>query len=202
MTEATTELSTAFAVAARLFAEEAHAGAKWFGRAQQPYDTHLRDVANLVRESGGDDLEIAAAYLHDVLEDTETTEEVLRDAFPAAVVDMVVELTDTAEMNALPPYERKCIQAMNMREASVGVRRIKMADQVSNLRGIVAGPIQWAPDKALTWAEGTEIVASACRGVCAELDAKYDSALNIATHLLRKLVDRGSEESNRNRLVN
>lgn len=78
---------------AALFAEFAH-------RTQsreynpEPYIVHPRRVAAHAARIGLSDAAIAAAFLHDVLEDTKTTQNELRASFPEEVVDMVVLLSD------------------------------------------------------------------------------------------------------------
>jgi (p)ppGpp synthase/HD superfamily hydrolase len=49
-------------------------------KAGRPYVEHLRAVAEGVRARGGDEEQIAAAWLHDALEDDALSEEWLRDA--------------------------------------------------------------------------------------------------------------------------
>lgn len=72
-----------------LLAREAHEGQT--DKAGEPYILHPQAVANLVRHHG--DEYAAVGYLHDVLEDTSMTEEMLRAMFPAEVVDAVVAMT-------------------------------------------------------------------------------------------------------------
>ena len=51
-------------------------------KAGRPYAEHLRAVAEGVRSRGGDDEQIAAAWLHDAVEDDALTEAWLREAAP------------------------------------------------------------------------------------------------------------------------
>lgn len=55
---------------ARKYAEEAHIAQTRVGSGE-PYFNHCRRVAQAVEVSGGSEAMIAAAYLHDVVEDTE-----------------------------------------------------------------------------------------------------------------------------------
>ncbi len=61
------------------FAARRHTGMARKGRGNEPYINHLAEVANLLATAnGGRDAElIAAAWLHDTLEDTATTQEEL-----------------------------------------------------------------------------------------------------------------------------
>ena len=60
-----------------------------------PYISHLLAVSALVIEHGGDEVQAAAALLHDALEDTEVDEFMLRAFIDRPVVDIVVACSDT-----------------------------------------------------------------------------------------------------------
>lgn len=77
--------------AARLVATAAHAGQVDKGGA--PYIEHPAFVADRVREIGGDEAAVAAAWLHDVVEDTRFTLDALAVVFPESVVEAVDALT-------------------------------------------------------------------------------------------------------------
>ncbi|MFC5244662.1 HD domain-containing protein [Streptomyces atrovirens] len=59
-------------------ARAAHAGQR--DKAGRPYAEHLRAVAEGVRARGGDEEQIAAAWLHDAVEDDRLTERWLEEA--------------------------------------------------------------------------------------------------------------------------
>lgn len=61
---------------ARIIAHAAHDG-QWYGEGD-PYVNHAQRVAERVTAAGGSDVQIAAAWLHDVLEDTDWTANDLR----------------------------------------------------------------------------------------------------------------------------
>ncbi|MEU9699931.1 HD domain-containing protein [Streptomyces sp. NPDC047981] len=70
----------------------AHAGQT--DKAGRPYAEHLRAVAEGVRARGGSEEQIAAAWLHDAVEDDALSAEWLDSAeLPRAVKDMVLALT-------------------------------------------------------------------------------------------------------------
>lgn len=76
-------------------AREAHAHQT--DKAGRPYAEHLRAVAEGVRARGGDDEQIAAAWLHDAVEDDALTEEWLRGAaLTRRTKDIVLALTKRA----------------------------------------------------------------------------------------------------------
>jgi (p)ppGpp synthase/HD superfamily hydrolase len=75
-------------------AREAHAGQIRNGSGGMPYIQHPQAVATLLAEHGFADEVLAAALLHDVVEDSETTVEDLRSSFGEPVADMVAALSD------------------------------------------------------------------------------------------------------------
>lgn len=54
---------------------------------------HVEVVASHTREYGGSDKQVAAAYLHDVVEDTDTTIDEIRQMFSVYIADVVNALT-------------------------------------------------------------------------------------------------------------
>ena len=80
---------------------------------------------------------IAAAILHDTIEDTKTTKEELVQTFGFDVADLVLEVTDD---KSLPDAERKRRQVEHAPKLSVRAQVIKIADKISNLRGILYSP--------------------------------------------------------------
>lgn len=74
------------------FARDAHRG-QIDDEGTEHFD-HCEAVAEIIELIMPNDLELlAAAYLHDTLEDTETTEQELRDEFGDDVTDLVIEVT-------------------------------------------------------------------------------------------------------------
>ena len=73
------------------YAENAHANQK---RASgEPYFIHPCAVAEILMDLGLDAATIAAALLHDVIEDTEVTAEDIKDAFGEEVLTLVASVT-------------------------------------------------------------------------------------------------------------
>jgi guanosine-3',5'-bis(diphosphate) 3'-pyrophosphohydrolase len=124
---------------AALFAAERHANQKRKGAAAEPYINHLIEVAQLVSMAiqEPDANLIAAALLHDTIEDTGTTREDLSERFGQDVADLVLEMTDD---KSLPKAERKRLQIEHAPSMSVRAQTIKLADKISNLRGILTSP--------------------------------------------------------------
>ncbi len=143
-------------LAAAQFAAEKHAAQKRKGAAGEPYVNHLIEVANLVARALAepDPNLIAAALLHDVVEDTGVTAEELRERFGQDVTGLVLEVTDD---KSLPKEERKRLQVVNAPKKSVRAQVIKLADKVSNLRSLLSSPPpSWSTQRKreyFLWAE-------------------------------------------------
>ena len=110
-----------------------HLGQRRKGRGSEPYINHLAEVANLLATAtNGDDAElVAAGWLHDTVEDTETTRKELAGKFGERVASLVAEVTD--DMN-LPKARRRQKQIEDAPHKSPGAKLIKIADKISNIR--------------------------------------------------------------------
>ena len=120
-------------------------------RSGEPYICHPLAVARLVLDLGMDTESIAAALLHDVVEDTPTTLADLTDAFGeevALLVDGVTKLTKIQFSNI------EELQAENLRKMLLAMSRdvrvmiIKLCDRLHNMRTGDAWPEQKRRDKA------------------------------------------------------
>jgi len=119
------------------FAAAAHEGQ--LRRSGEPFITHPVGVAKICVELRLDEETIAAALLHDVVEDTDIALDTIREEFGAeiaALVDGVTKLTrvqfQTREQAEAENY-RKMVVAM---AEDVRVILIKLADRLHNLRTI------------------------------------------------------------------
>ncbi|MFJ6944162.1 HD domain-containing protein [Streptomyces wuyuanensis] len=104
-------------------AREAHAHQT--DKAGRPYAEHLRAVADGVRERGGTDEQIAAAWLHDAIEDDVLSREWLAAAeLPQRVKDLVDAMTKRPGEDP-ESYARRIL-------AAPGARLVKEADLAHN----------------------------------------------------------------------
>jgi len=121
---------------AKEFATKKHEGQKRKFNGK-PYITHPQAVADLVKKFGGNHEMQAAAFLHDTLEDTDTTEEELRQEFGDVVTDYVMELTN-------PPISDKSqkgkILVDKMNKMSAGALFIKLVDRLNNVSDFNTAP--------------------------------------------------------------
>jgi guanosine-3',5'-bis(diphosphate) 3'-pyrophosphohydrolase len=110
----------------------------------EPYTKHLSEVARLVVKSGGDEAQIAAAWLHDVVEDTPVPLSQIRRVFGPDIAELVLELTDEFTKQNYPGLnrrQRKAKELERLSQISDRAKTIKYADFVSNLDSVsVLGP--------------------------------------------------------------
>lgn len=129
----------AFLAKADRFAAMAHTGQvrKYTG---DPYIVHPRAVAAKVAERGGTVDMIAAALLHDVLEDTPIDYDTLKEGFGQEVAYLVWELTDEYTTEAFPQLNRavrKAMEATRLSKVSDAAKEIKLCDLMDNTSTIV-----------------------------------------------------------------
>lgn len=104
----------------------------------EPYVSHPLAVSELVASIGAPETVVAAAILHDTLEDTDTTAAELRLAFGPAVAGLVVELTDVfVPGNGGNRAARKAKEAARLATVSADAQTIKVADIIDNTSSIV-----------------------------------------------------------------
>jgi hypothetical protein len=102
----------------------------------QPYHIHLEAVANLVASVTDDPEMLAAAWLHDVVEDTPATLEDLEKTFGKSVTQLVKELTDISRPSDGNRTVRKAIDRRHISKASARAKTIKLADLIDNCTDI------------------------------------------------------------------
>lgn len=118
---------------AAAFARIAHVGQMRKYSSGVPYITHPFRVAGWVASLVADDNLIAAAYLHDVIEDTTYGEDTIRSVFGGSVAGYVVELTNTTHDKLIPRAERKRLDRERIATISTGAKLVKMVDRWDNL---------------------------------------------------------------------
>lgn len=124
---------------ARQFAEAAHGSInqrrKYTG---EPYIVHPAAVAELVRSVPHTPSMIAAALLHDVVEDTPTSLAAIVVEFGVEVALLVDQLTDVSQPHHGNRAARKAIDRAHTANASAAAKTIKLADLIDNSRSILA----------------------------------------------------------------
>lgn len=103
---------------------------------QQPYAVHLAAVAKIVSSVTDDEEMIAAAWLHDVVEDTPATLYEIETSFGVDVTELVENLTDISKPSDGNRQQRKEIDRRHIAAATVRAKTVKLADLIDNCRDI------------------------------------------------------------------
>jgi hypothetical protein len=109
-----------------------------------PYATHLENVAALVESVSDEPETIAAAWLHDVVEDTPATVESIEEAFGKSVASLVESLTDVSRPDFGNRAVRKEIDRQHLARASSRAKTVKLADLIDNCHDICRNDTRFA----------------------------------------------------------
>jgi (p)ppGpp synthase/HD superfamily hydrolase len=165
------------------FASVRHVSQKRKGATGEPYLNHLIEVADLVSQAIAepDSNLIAAALLHDVIEDTRTTKEELVGEFGTDIAGLVAEVTDDKR---LPKAERKRLQIEHAPHLTPRAQTIKIADKISNLRGILSSPPEdWDLRRKREYFEWAHRVVEACTAPNPLLKAEFAKVMGDVDQL-------------------
>jgi len=111
----------------------AHAGQFRKGGDSVLYATHPVAVALMLARHGFSDVVLAAALVHDVLEDTDLSEAQLREELGEEVFAVVKAVS---ENKSLPWEERKRQYIESVRRGSEEVKAVSVADKIHNLESL------------------------------------------------------------------
>jgi len=108
-------------------------------RSGDPYLTHLLEVAHILADMRMDSTTLAAALLHDVIEDTEFPVSRIQERFGEETARLVEGVTKISRLNMLAPEARQAENVRKMVLAMVNDVRVvvvKLADRLHNMRTI------------------------------------------------------------------
>ncbi|MDZ4832979.1 MAG: HD domain-containing protein [Candidatus Melainabacteria bacterium] len=179
MTNELSELGVIFD--ALSYASKMHATQRRKDNKDTPYINHPIDVARMLVTIGGitDSNTLAAAILHDTVEDTEATAESIEELFGAAIRDLVLECSDD---KSLPKEERKRLQVVNASHKSQAAKCIKLADKISNVRDISdSPPAFWTVQRMQEYLVWAGKVVDGLRGANQPLEELFDRTLETAS---------------------
>jgi (p)ppGpp synthase/HD superfamily hydrolase len=124
---------------ARVFATAAHAAVGQVRKYTfEPYIVHPAEVAKIVKDAGGTEVMVAAAWLHDTVEDTGVTIETIRAEFGVEVAELVGWLTDVSRPEHGNRAHRKALDRAHSAAAPAEAQTVKLADLIANTRSIMA----------------------------------------------------------------
>ena len=168
------------------FAAQKHRDQRRKDEDSSPYINHPISVAKIISEIGNvEDPEVlAAALLHDTIEDTKTTPEELIDKFGERVCNLVQEVTDD---KTLPKLERKQRQIDHAKEISEGAALIKLGDKISNVTDITnTPPTDWDSNRRLEYFEWAEKVINNCPKVNEALENHFAEVVRKGKNLINE----------------
>lgn len=154
-----------------------------------PYINHPIQVAETLWTVGAvrDCHLIAAALLHDTLEDTETTDIEIKQLFGEEILAIVCEVTDDT---SLPKAERKRLQVVHAPSLSPAAKQLKLADKICNIADIIESPpTHWSWQRRWEYLAWSEQVISGLRGVNSGLERHFDQLLAEARRVLNAQMD-------------
>ena len=169
-------VDTGLLLKALAFAAERHSRQRRKDVDASPYINHPIALANvLANEAGIDEVEVlAAAVLHDTLEDTETTIADLDAAFGPRISSIVLEVSDD---KSLPKAVRKQLQIDLAPQLSHQAKLVKLADKICNLRDVAtAPPVGWSQERRQAYFDWAGQVVDRLRGTHRGLEAIFDAA--------------------------
>ena len=121
-----------------IFAVKAHSGTERRGKGF-PYIVHPMEAMEIVASITPDQELLAAAALHDVVEDTDVTVEQLRDIFGKRIADLVASESDAFEEGVSEEdswHQRKQAAIDRLARASRDAKSVALGDKLSNMRAI------------------------------------------------------------------
>ena len=166
------------------FAAHKHRTQRRKGAGQRPYIGHCIEVARLIADVGKveDSNVLAAALLHDTVEDTDTTRDEIRKEFGSVIDELVAEVTDDKSLDSPVRKEAQVTHAPHLTE---GAKVIKLADKISNVREIgVDPPETWPLKRRQEYFDWAERVVAAIGRVNPSLEELFARTLETSTRIL------------------
>ncbi|HKL07947.1 MAG TPA: HD domain-containing protein [Bacteroidales bacterium] len=175
------------------FAAERHKYQLRKGVSKIPYINHPVKVAGILSQCGENDTDLlAAALLHDVIEDTTNNKteikglsEIILQDFGEDVLLTVLEVSDD---KSLPVKERKRLQIVHTPELSDGAKKLKIADKISNIMDLkIDPPDTWPLKRKMAYLEWAQKVVAGARGLNQQLDRYFDEVYDEVYQHLKQM---------------
>jgi len=139
-----------------------------------PFINHPIQLAYiLVQADVEDPVVLAAALLHDTIEDTQTTHDEIEIVFGHEIANIVAECSDDKSLDKL---ERKQAQVDKAAHVSTRAKLVKLADKIANVSDIDgAPPAGWSLERKREYFDWAKRVVDRMRGVHPKLEARFDA---------------------------
>jgi guanosine-3',5'-bis(diphosphate) 3'-pyrophosphohydrolase len=119
-----------------------------------------------------DEVTLAAALLHDTLEDTQTSVQELQGEFGEEIASIVLEVSDEPSLHW---RVRKKLQVTRAKIATPRARLVKLADKICNLRSMISSPPQrWSIERRRAYFDWAREVVDQLRGTNPSLEDRFD----------------------------
>lgn len=146
---------------------------------KEPYINHPARVVEIISSVTDDENIVAAAWLHDVIEDVypknpEFSIELIREKLGEEVAQLVLEVTDVSKPSDGNRAKRKEIDRQHIAKASKGGKLIKLADLIDNTKDICAND----PDFARVYLKEKRLLMQVLNGVNETLYAEAQELIN------------------------
>ena len=172
-------------IRAAMFAADRHRDQRRRGPQGAPYINHPIAVAECLVTAGVEDPDVlAAALLHDTVEDTDTSPVEIKELFGPRVSSIVAEVTDNKKLSKA---ERKRRQIASASTKSYEAKLVKLSDKICNLRDLRDCPPNWSDVRIEAYHEFARDVYRGLRGAHADLDSQMDHLLTQHVHSYDKL---------------
>lgn len=168
------------------FSADKHRNQRRKDQEASPYINHPIEVVDILWRIGQvrHIPTLAAAVLHDTIEDTSATPQEISSLFGEEVLSLVLEVTDD---KTLPKQARKQLQIEHAPLISDSAKQIKLADKICNVYDLShSPPTDWSLQRLKEYLDWSEKVVEGLRGVNIALEACFDEVVMDAKNLLAK----------------
>lgn len=158
------------------FAADAHRDQRRKGPQAEPYVNHVAEVANTLSQAGADVKLIAAALLHDTIEDNrkEVSYTRLRREFGRDIANLVREVTNK---DGLSKEESKVWELEHSKHISDRAKILKIADKAATLGDLLKEPpADWTTERVQNYFVWAKELVDNCRGINEDVEKVFDAA--------------------------
>lgn len=175
------------------FSAEKHKTQRRKGAEGTPYINHPIDVAETLWRIGKvrDVSVIAAAVLHDTVEDTNANPYEIERLFGPEIGSLVDEVSDD---KSLPKPERKRLQIVHAPQLSKRAQQVKLADKIFNVAEMAFAPPDWSLQRRAEYLDWADKVVSGLRGCNPHLESLFDLVMRVAKRELGDAVSASSAD--------
>jgi guanosine-3',5'-bis(diphosphate) 3'-pyrophosphohydrolase len=141
---------------------------------ETPFINHPIQLAYILVQADVEDPKIlAAALLHDTIEDTDTTLDEIEIVFGYEIARVVAECSDDKKLTKL---ERKQAQIEHAAKLSRAAKLVKLADKIANVSDLEGAPPQgWSVERKREYFDWAKKVVDQLRDTHPVLEARFDA---------------------------